>query len=322
MGRYVLKRMLTGLLTIFVVLILNFLLIHLAPGDPIRVLAGYDHPSEQMVVAMQEKYGLNKPLTVQFTSYLGNLMKGDLGESIAYRLPVLQVILSRLGPSALLALTSAVLALVLGTLLGLIAARHADSPLDHLISGCSYFFYSMPPFWLGLMAILVFASFLKLLPTSGMVDLRHDAQGVGYALDVLRHMILPVGTLTLIQIPVYMRIFRTSVMHTMTEEFITTFRAAGMKEKKIFKKYILKNSILPTITVFGINLAYTVTGAALIEIVFAWPGVGRLMLDAISGRDYPLLMGIYLMLSVAVAVVMIALDIVYALVDPRIRYSK
>lgn len=320
MARYAGRRLLTGVLAVLIVLVLNFLLIHLAPGDPIRILAGTDNPSPAMIEALDQKFGLDKPLSVQLASYLRNLIRGDLGNSISYNRPVMDVIMERMGASLMLALTSAVLALILGTLLGLASSRHSGTWLDKGISSICYFFYAMPSFWLGLMAILIFASGLRLLPTSGMVDMRQNLAGASHTLDVLRHMILPVGTLTLIQMPIYMRIFRSSVTHVLSEEFVTTFRAAGMGERRIFNRYVLKNAILPTITMFGINLAYVVTGEALMEIVFAWPGVGRLMLEAIMRRDYPLLMGIYLILSVAVALAMLLLDLMYAAVDPRIRY--
>jgi len=187
--------------------------------------------------------------------------------------------------------------------------------------GVSYLFDSTPGFWLGLMLILIFASTLKILPTAGMVDLRAQNEGFAKVLDILKHLVLPLTTVTLIQIPYFFRIARASVIQTMSEDYITTFRAAGMKESKIFKRYIFKNSMLPTITVFGINLAYVISGVAIIEIVFAWPGMGRLMMTAISKRDYPLLMGIYLVLSVSIAVCMIVVDVIYAVIDPRIRYD-
>jgi peptide/nickel transport system permease protein len=301
--------------------VINFALIHLAPGDPTKVLAGSGHPSPEMEAALTVKYGLDQPLYVQFFSYVKNLLQGDLGTSYVYNQPITKLIADRFGPSSLLALTSAILAAVLGTLLGLVTVSRRGSLLDRISNIISYFFYSMPSFWLGMMAILIFSTALKILPTSGMVSLRASYTGMAHVLDVMKHMVLPVGTLTLIQIPVYLRIFRTSVDQTMTEDFITTFRAVGMDEKKIFRRYVFKNSILPTITVFGINLAYTVMGSALIEVVFAWPGIGRMMLDAIGKRDYPLLMGIYLVLSISVALVTMVTDLVYAAVDPRIRYK-
>ena len=321
MKRYVCKRVLLALITVSVALVINFALIHLAPGDPTKVLAGSGHPSPEMEAALTVKYGLDKPLYVQFFSYVKNLLHGDLGNSYVYNQPITKLIAERFGPSSLLALTSALLAAILGTLLGLVTSTRQDSILDRVINGISYFFYSMPSFWLGMMAILIFSTTLRTLPTSGMISMRASYTGMAYVLDVMKHMILPVGTLTVIQIPVYLRIFRTSVSQTMTEDFITTFRAVGMDEKKIFRRYVFKNSILPTITVFGINLAYTVMGSALIEVVFAWPGIGRVMLDAIGKRDYPLLMGIYLVLSISVALVTMITDLVYAAVDPRIRYK-
>lgn len=321
MKRYVFKRLLLALITIAVALVINFTLIHLAPGSPTQILAGSGHPSPEMEAALTVKYGLDKPLYIQFFSYVKNLLHGDLGNSYVYSQPITTMIIERFGPSSLLALTSALLSAVLGTLLGLVTAPREGSILDRMINAVSYFFYSMPSFWLGLMLILLFSTKFGVLPTSGMESLRANYTGMAHVLDVLKHMILPVGTLTVIQIPVYLRIFRTSVSQTMTEEFITTFRAVGMDEKKIFRRYVFKNSILPTITVFGINLAYTVMGAALIEVVFAWPGIGRLMLDAIGKRDYPLLMGIYLVLSISVALVTVITDLVYAAVDPRIRYK-
>ena len=180
----------------------------------------------------------------------------------------------------------------------------------------------MPPFWLGLIMILFFASTLHWLPTSGMVNLRSPATGWGHVADVITHLTLPCATMTLIQIPQYLRITRSSVVQAMQEDYMTTFRAAGMSEGRIFRRYVLKNAILPTLTVFGISLAYVVSGAALVEIVFAWPGMGRLMLNAINRRDYPVLMGIYLMITVAVAVMTMLVDLIYAWLDPRIRLSK
>ena len=235
--------------------------------------------------------------------------------------PVGKLILERVGPTLLLALTSIILALIIGTALGILAARKRGSKFDIVMNGLSYLFDSTPNFWLGLMLILIFSSKLKIFPTAGMVDLRAQSEGMAKFIDVLWHLALPLATVTLIQIPYYFRIARSSVIQTMSEDFITTFRAAGMKENRIFNKYVFKNAILPTVTVFGINLAYVISGVAIIEIVFAWPGMGRLMMTAISKRDYPLLMGIYLMLSVSIAVCMIVVDVVYALIDPRIRYD-
>lgn len=321
MKKYALKRTLTGLLTVLIVFAINFVIIKAAPGDPISTLMGKENNDPEIRAALEEKYGLNKPMPIQFVSYLKTAMTGDLGTSIIFDRPVTDMIGEKVAATVLLGLTSAVLAAVIGTLMGIYAARHEGSLLDVISSGVSYTLNSMPSFWLGLMMIILFASKLGWFPSYGMTDTRAGYTGIQYVMDVLKHMFLPVVTLTLVLLPQYFRIAKSSVLQVANEDFITTFRATGMSEGKIFNKYIFRNAILPTITIFGISMAYLITGVALVEIVFAWPGMGRLVMTAITQRDYPTLMGIYLVMSVSVAVVMILVDIVYALFDPRIRYD-
>lgn len=321
LGPYLSRRILTGALTVIVVLVLNFFLIHFAPGDPITILAGIDNPSQELIDITKAKYGLDKPLHIQLLTYIKTLLKGDLGYSIIYAQPVGKLIMGCLGNTLLLTLTSAFLALFIGTSLGLTASRKPGSVLDNVLSFIAYVLYSMPGFWLGLMLILLFASALRLLPTSGMVDSRASYTGVMHVLDVLRHMILPVGTLGLVGIPTYFRITKASMAQVMKDDYNTLFTAAGMDEDKIFRKYCFRNAILPTITTFGMRLAHVIAGASTVEIVFAWPGMGRLVMSAINTRDYPVLMGVYLVMSISVAVWMILIDILYAVADPRIRYN-
>ena len=321
MRKYIFKRLLTALGIVLFVILLNYVIIHLAPGDPVRIMAGFDNPSQEQMDALTQKYGLDQPLYVQFWKYISALFRGDMGISYQYNEPVAQLILERVGASLLLSGTAAVLAVVIGCLLGLYAGRHHGKTLDRTFSGVAYTFNAMPSFWLGLMLILIFASTLRLLPTSGMVNIRKGYTGWAYVRDVAQHMVLPCATLVAVQIPAYFRITRSSVMQVMAEDFVTTFRVTGMSERKIFNKYILKNALLPIVTVFGINLAYVISGSTLIEIVFSWPGIGVLMYRAISQRDYNLLMGVYLLLSISVAVMMILVDLVYAWLDPRIRYD-
>ena len=185
----------------------------------------------------------------------------------------------------------------------------------------SYVFDATPSFCLGLMLILIFASWLGILPTSGMENLRGHYTGMRRVLDILQHLVLPVGTLALIQFPYYFRIARSSVLQVMSEDFITTLRATGMKEKKIFNKYVLRNALIPTVTILGSSLAFLLSGSVYIETVFSWPGMGRLLFDSIGKRDYPVLSGIYLILAITVAVMMILVDVVYSLIDPRIKYD-
>lgn len=321
MKKYILKRILTGFLAVTVVFALNFFIIRLAPGSPVKVLAGRDNPSQEMIDALNKKYGLDKPIHIQFVSYLKNVLRGDFEDSVMYNQPVTKLIGQTMGPSMILALSGALLAVIIGTALGLYAIRHENSKIDLVLSGIAYVLNSMPSFWLGLMLMMIFATRLRWFPSAGMVDLKRSYTGFAYYMDLLKHLVLPVSTLALIQIPTYFKISKSSVTQVLSEDFITTFRAVGMSEKKIFNKYVFKNAILPTITVFSISLAYLVTGSALIETVFAWPGMGRLMMDAIMRRDYPLIMAIYLILSVSIAVMMIISDLIYAYVDPRIRYK-
>jgi peptide/nickel transport system permease protein len=293
----------------------------MAPGDPVSIIMGKDNKDPVLRQALMEKYGLDKPVVDQYFLYMKQVLQGDLGTSIIYNRPVSDMIAEKFAPTVILVLTAAIIALVLGSWMGIYAARYEGSFLDTAFSGLSYIFNAMPSFWLGLMMIILFATVLNLAPSSGMTDPRISYTGFAYTLDVLYHMILPVATLVILDVPLYFRIAKSSVLQVTSEDFILTFRATGMDEQKIFSKYIFRNAILPTITVFGISLAFLITGVALIEIVFAWPGMGRLVLTAISQRDYPTLMGIYLLTSASIAVVMVILDIVYALFDPRIRYQ-
>jgi peptide/nickel transport system permease protein len=304
------------------VFVINFSIIKAAPGDPIRTLMGKETDDPQLRVALEEKWGLDKSLPEQFWSQFSNALKGDLGTSIIYNRPVGDMIGERIGATVLLGLISALLALVLGTALGILCARREGSLLDGVSSTISYALDAMPSFWLGLMLIIIFASKLKILPTQGMVNAREAYTGFAYVLDVAKHLVLPCLTLVLITMPGYFRIAKSSIAQVTSEDFITMFRATGMSERKIFNKYIFRNAILPTVTLFGITMAFLITGVTLIEIVFSWPGTGRLTLTAINQRDYPALMGIYLVMSISIAVMMVLVDIAYAILDPRIRYDK
>ncbi|GMG97375.1 ABC transporter permease [Tepidimicrobium xylanilyticum] len=319
MGNYIKKRTITGVLTIVFSFCLTFFLTRCAPGNPLKVLAGTDNPNPELIEHLTIRYGLDKSLPVQFVNYVKDVFKGDLGYSYISNRPVTTLIAEKIFPTILLSLTATLLSVVIGTILGIYAARRAGSILDRVMCGISYVFDSLPGFWLGLILILIFASGLGLLPTSGMYDVREDYEGLPKVLDIMRHMILPVSALLIIQTPAYFRVARSSVIQTMSEDFVLTLRATGMSENKIFNKYILRNAIIPTVTIFSSDLAFMVGGVTFVEIVFAWPGMGRLIMEAITRRDYPLLTGIYLMISISICIVMLITDIVYAFIDPRIR---
>jgi peptide/nickel transport system permease protein len=319
MGAYIGRQLLTIIPTVLLSIVLNFALLHAAPGDPARIYAGMDTATEEQIAAMRHDLGLDQPLPVQFANYVKEIAQGNLGRSLAFRQPVYDLIMDRMPATLLLTLTSAVIAFAGGTLLGAVAARKQDSSTDLGLSFLNYIFFSIPAFWLGLILILIFASKLGWFPTSGMRDVRADYTGFRDWLDVAHHMVLPSLTLILVQLPIFYRITRSSVAQQQREDYVTTFRATGLPESRIFRHYALRNAILPTVTVFGLNLGYVVTGAALVEIIFAWPGIGRLALDAVFRRDYPLLLGIYLMLAVSISIAILVTDVVYALLDPRIR---
>jgi peptide/nickel transport system permease protein len=318
--RYLVKRLFAGLLTVFIILTVNFIIIKIAPGNPIKTLMGKEHDNPELRSALEEKYGLDEPLSVQYLVYLKLVFSGDLGTSIIYNRPVSNMISEGLKPTLLLVLGSTFFSLLIGTGSGVIAARREGSLFDMIFSGFAYLFNAIPSFWLGLMLIILFAVKLKWLPAYGMTDVRIPVAGFGYLMQVVRHMILPMVTLILIQIPNYFRVTKSSILQVKDEDYIMTLRATGMDERMIFNKYILKNALLPVITLIGISMAYMITGVALTEIVFAWPGTGRMIVNAVSQRDYPVLMGIYLFASIVTAFVMLAMDIIYCVLDPRIRY--
>ncbi len=321
MKKFVLRRILSGILTVLVVFTMNFVLVKSAPGDPIRSLMGKETDDPALRAALEAKWGLDRPLHEQYFNYLENALKGDLGTSITYNRPVSEMIGERVAATLLLGLTALAIAFILGTLLGIFCARHDGSFIDSILSTASYATDAMPSFWLGLMLIIVFATNLDLLPSQGMYNVRAGYTGLRYALDVLQHLVLPCATLVLVTMPGYFRITKSSILQVTSEDFITTLRATGMSERKIFNKYIFRNAILPTVTMLGISVAFLLTGVSLIEIVFSWPGIGRLTLTAITQRDYPTLMGVYLVMNVSVVIVMIITDILYAFLDPRIRYE-
>jgi len=322
MSKYIIRKLLMGILTVMCVFVLNFVLIRLAPGDPVSIMiGGQDNDNPELRAALEEKYGFNKPIPTQLVLYMRQVLQGDLGNSYLYNRPVTDMIATRMPQTILLGLISALIALFIGTAMGVYSARNEGGIVDSICSAFSYVFNAMPSFWLGLMLIILFSSKLKWFPSYGMTSVKTNYTGWLYAKDLLQHMVLPLSTLVLITIPRYYRISKTSVLQVTNEDFVNTLHATGMSERKIFNKYIFRNAILPTITIFGITIAYLVTGVAYIEIVFSWPGMGSLMIQAVNQRDYTTLMGLFLMMSVSIAFVMVVVDIIYAFFDPRIRYE-
>lgn len=321
MLKYLLKRLVIGLITILIAFTLTFFLTRVAPGNPIRVLAGKENPNPEQIAYLTEYYGLDQPHHIQFVSYVRGLLQGDFGRSIVNNRPVTEIIRERILPTLILSLTAMIISTLLGTFLGLFAGKRAGSRLDRILCNISYVIDAIPSFWLSMMFIIFFAVRLGWFPTGGMYSFRETYTGLARVGDLVHHMFLPVSVLVIIQIPYYFRVSRASVRSILNEDFIKTLRAGGVLENRIYHKYVLRNAIIPVITAFSLSLSFVLAGAAMIEIVFAWPGMGRVIIDAVTKRDYAVLSGIYLMLSISVTFFMILSDVIYALVDPRIHLS-
>jgi len=318
MPRYIARRLLAGVPLIVGVLAIAFGLIHLAPGDPIQALAG-DGGDAAYYAAMRARYGLDRPVPEQFGRYALAILRGDLGYSFSYGQPVSRVILDRLPATLLLTGTALVLATALGLGLGVLTALRPHGALDHTVAVVTLTAYAMPVFWLGQLLVLLFAVRLGLLPVQGMISVREGYTGGRHLLDVARHLALPALTLALPQVALNERLMRTSLREALAEEYIATARAKGLAERAVIWRHALRNALLPVVTALGGHLGVLLTGAALTETVFAWPGLGRLLLDAALKRDYPLLMAIFLLVSVVVVAANLLTDILYTALDPRVR---
>lgn len=318
---YVFRRILLVVPTILAVIIINFSLIHLAPGDPIILLTGTMEASPEFVQALTEKYGLDKSLPEQLVIFLTNVFRGDLGQSIKYGRPVLDLIFERLPATLLLMGTSVSISIVIGIFLGILSARKPYSLTDNIATMFSLFARSLPIFWLAQIILLVFAFYLGWFPTGGITDLRHTYTGIAYVFDVLRHLFLPALTICLLRMAVTTRLTRTSMIEALSQDYIITAKAKGVSERRILFKHALRNALRPVITITGISLGTIIAGATMTEIVFSWPGIGRLVFDAVLDRDYPILMGMYIFIALSIVIANFVTDLVYAVYDPRVRYQ-
>lgn len=318
--RYIVKRLLQIIPVLFAVITINFVLLHLAPGDVAIFLAGRDADPEY-IEAVREAYGLTKPLHQQYFSYLNQLLHGNLGYSWSRGQPVLNIILNKLPNTILLLGTCAVLVVAIGIILGTIAARNYPGKIDKVISYTSQLLYSMPIYWFGLMLIYLFAVKLKWFPFLGMKTIGVPMSPLERILDILWHMFLPVVSLTLIWFGSYARITRASIIEVSKEDYITTAKAIGYDNKTIFYHHALRNALLPVLTMTGLTMGFIVSGSVLTETVFAWPGMGRLIYNAVLARDYPLIIGCYIIISIVVSLSVLITDVLYAIVDPRVRYE-
>ena len=320
-GSFLIRRVFYGLLLMLGVVVLNFLLIRLAPGDPAVVIAGeMGGATEEMLAQIRADYGLDKPVLVQLGIYLGNVVHGDLGQSFFFNQPVAKLIGLRIWPTILLVLTALTLSTVLGVILGVLAARKPNGLMSAFVAVFATVGYAVPVFWTGIMLIILFASILPIFPVEGMQNVRlRDANLFVKALDIAHHLILPAFTLAVIYLAQYARLSRASMLEVLGSDYVRTARAKGASERSVLFKHALRNAALPILTVAGLQFGNLISGALLVETVFNWPGMGRLAFDSILRRDYPTIMGVLFFASAMVVVANILTDISYRIADPRLR---
>lgn len=319
MRAYVLSRLGWGVLIVLCILVLNFIIVHAVPGDPLQALLGDFPVPPEYAAKIRTEFGLDQPMTTQLWLYLRNLAQGNLGFSFANRMPVLDLLLGRLGPTLLLMLPALLLASIVGVALGIAAAPRAGSVQDSALTAVSLFGYSVPIFWLGQLLIIVFAINLGWLPAQGMHNMRDPTTGWEGALSLMRHLVLPGLSVMIFFVAVVARVARASVLEALHHDYVLTAKAKGLSRRYILWHHVLPNAMIPVITVIGYNFGTSLTGAILVETVYAWPGLGSLFITSIANRDYPVLQGTFLLVAVSVVIVNLLTDLLYAFLDPRVR---
>ncbi|KMO15906.1 ABC transporter permease [Methylobacterium platani] len=319
---FVARRVGKGIVVLLAIVVLNFFLIRLAPGDPALVMAGEAGAGDEVFIAqLREKFALDQPLPTQLAAYLRSIAGLDLGYSVRQQMPVATLIGERLPATLLLTGTAFLISLSLGVWLGALAARRAGTLADTAITGMALLFYATPLFWVSLMAIILFSVRLDWLPSFGFETVGAGYTGLARILDVAHHLVLPAMTLGLFFMAVYVRMTRSSMLEVSRLDFVKTARAKGLAEGVIQRRHVLRNALLPVVTLAGLQAGTLVGGAVLTETVFAWPGIGRLMYEALLQRDYNLLLGVFVVSSAMVLVFNLVTDVVYRAVDPRIEVA-
>jgi len=319
---YGLRRLIHSIPLLLAVVVAVFLLMEAAPGDPIQAIVGEFPASPAFIERITEKYQLDRPVHERLVAYVGNVLKGDLGESLSYRRSVASLIWERLPNSVLLAISGLGFGAIIGVSLGVIAATIRNRYVDTGITVIALTGFAVPVFWLGQVLIILFAMKLGWLPSQGMRSLRVPAEGLALWLSVGAHLIMPMLAVAAREIGLNARITRASMRETMNRDYITTLRALGLSESRIMWRHGLKNAMIPVVTVVGYNFGFALAGTTLIETVFAWPGVGRLLYDAVTTRDNVVVVGVFLLTAVLVVLANLITDMIYAFLDPRIRTER
>ena len=316
MSRFLVRRLLLLAPVLMGVSVIVFLVLHLAPGDPAEIMLGSQATQEDRL-RLRADLGLDDPLHVQYGRWLGHVARGDLGRSLWMRRPVLGEVLVRLKATLILTGTALVLSSIGGVALGILSATRPNSWLDRTSAVASLFGASMPVFWLGIVLMVIFSLTLGWLPASGM----YAPYGGGDVEDLLRHLVLPALTLAAASVTIVARLTRSAMLEVLGQDYIRTARAKGLVERRIVVRHALKNALVPIVTVIGVQAGYLLGGAVLTETVFAWPGVGTLMVQGILARDIPLVQGCVLVVALTFVLVNLFVDLLYAWLDPRIRYE-
>ena len=316
---FILRRLAQMVPVLLAIATLNFALLHMAPGDAADIVAGQSgHATPELVAQLRNEFGLDQPLLTQYAIYLGKLVRLDLGYSFVYQTPVVNLIAERMPATLLLMITSLAIAIGVGVALGVAAARRRGSWIDNVVSVGALVVYATPVFWLGLMLIVFFSITLGILPSGGMVDIRAGYTGLAYAWDMAKHLVLPVLTMSLFYVAIYTRMMRASMLEVYSLDFITTARAKGVSEGAVAWRHAARNALLPVVTLAGLQFGHLLGGSVLVETVFGWPGLGRLVFDSLMQRDINLLLGILFISSVVVVLANLVADLAYGWLDPRI----
>jgi len=318
--RYVLKRLIQSIPVVVAILVINFFLLHMAEGDAADVLAGEaGSATPEYMEQLRQKFGLDKPLPVQLAIYLKNVLSFDLGYSFRHDMPVIDLVMDRFVPTLLLMVSTILIAVGLGIVLGLIAASGLNTWRDNLISVFALITYATPLFWIGLMMIVVFSLKLGWFPTSGMENVAAFYEGWDRVKDIAHHLVMPTVTLSLFYLALYTRLMRASMLEQAGMDYVITARAKGLTERRIVFVHILRNALLPVVTMAGVQVGALIGGSVIVESVFAWPGLGMLAYEALFARDLNLLLGIFLLCALLVVAINLVVDVIYSFLDPRIE---
>jgi ABC-type dipeptide/oligopeptide/nickel transport system permease component len=307
---FVARRVLQAIPVLFGITLVSFFLIHLIPGDPVAVILG-NHYNATTAAALRHALGLDQPLWDQYLLFLSNILHGNFGQSVYYEQPVSQVIGDRVEPTIWLVLYSAVLSAIISFPLAIVSALRSDGILDQIIRTLFVIAFAMPAFWVGIILILIFAVDFRIFPVSGFGN---------STLDHLYYLFVPSLTIAASFAAVLIRSLRNSILEVLNEDYVRTAKAKGVKYRMLILRHVLRNALLPTVTIFGVNIAFLLSSTVIIENVFAIGGIGQLLISAILQRDYTVVQGITLLLASAVVAINLLTDVVYALLDPRITY--